>query len=143
MLWGNVATLYGGSYTPEYLEQYWNNGLKSAPPTPAISPQSKVSSPVSTCPPEEVGTPDSLKSINMEPMSELSTPQPLNASEPATPAALAESAQADTESDDKMVVETSSSTEEPEPKTEPGEHIADVTMNDIPEASESEHAWSE
>jgi len=73
----------------------------------------------------------------------------LNASEPATPAASNEPAQVDIEADDKMVIETSSSTEELQPKSELGEHIADVTMNDIPEAvespeaGESEHTWSE
>ena len=135
VFWVQVASQYGGSYTPEYLEQYWNNGLKPAPPTRAISPQSKAGSPVSTCSPEEVSTPDIMKSINMEPMSELSTPQPLNASEPATPAASTEPAQVDTE-----VVGSTSSAEESQPKTEPGDHIADVTMNDILEAGESPEA---
>lgn len=78
----------------------------------------------------------------METISELPTPQPLNVSCPSTPAASAETAQADTESDDKMLVEASS-TEEPQTKIEVAEHIPDVMMNDIPEAGESEHNWSE
>lgn len=146
--WGNVAAQYGGPYTAEYLEQYWHNGLKSGPLTPAISPQSNVGSPV---PREEVGTPDSMKSMNIETISELPTPQPLNASCPPTPAAEAELAQADTEaeptqadteSDDKMVVEISIP-EEPQTKMEVAGHAPDVAMNDISEAGESEHSWSE
>jgi len=137
VFWEYVATQYG-AYTGDYLEQYWNNGLKSGPPTPAISPQSKANSPTPSCSSEEVETPGSMKSENI---SELSTPQPLRASEPLTPAASAEPAQADTDSDDKMVVETSA--EEPQTKTEVVEQTLDVTMNDIPEAGDSEHTWSE
>jgi len=140
--WPNVAAEYGGPYTPEYLEQCWRNGLKSGPPTPAISPQSKAGSPISSCPPEEVGTPDSMKSMSMETISELPTPQPLNASCPPTPAAEVESVQADTESDDKMAVEIPTP-EEPQTKMEVADHAPDVAMNDIPEAGESEHNWSD
>jgi len=95
-----VAAQYGGPYTAEYLEQYRHNGLKYGLPTPAISPQSNTGSPIPSCPPEEVGTPGSMKSMNIEAISELPTPQPLNASCPPTPAAEAEPAQADIESDD-------------------------------------------
>jgi len=140
--WGNVAAQYGGLYTAEYLEQYWHNGLKSGPPTPAISPQSNAGSPISSCPREEVGTPDSMKSMNIEIISELPTPQPLNASCPPTPAAEAEPAQADIESDDKMAVEVSTP-EESQTKMDVADNTPDVAMNDIPEAGESEHNWSE
>lgn len=140
--WGNVAAQYGGQYTAEYLEQYWHNGLKSGPPTPAISPQSKAGSPILSCLTEEVGTPDSMKSMTIETISELPTPQPLNASCPPTPAAEAEAAQADTESDDKIAVEISTP-EEPQEKMEVADHASDVAMNDIPEAGESGHSWSE
>ena len=142
--WGAVAAQYGGSYSPDYLEQCWNNGLKSGPPTPAISPQSKVGSPISTCSPEDAATPDSMKSPMMETISELPTPQPLisSPSPPVeSPDCSAVQAQLDSESDDKMVVELSHS-EDQQTKTE-FEHTSDVTMNDIPEAGESEHNWSE
>ena len=137
-----MAAQYGGLYTAEYLEQYWHNGLKSGPPTPAISPQSNAGSPISSCPREEVGTPDSMKSMNIEIISELPTPQPLNASCPPTPAAEAEPAQADIESDDKMAVEVSTP-EESQTKMDVADNTPDVAMNDIPEAGESEHNWSE
>ncbi|KAF8462520.1 hypothetical protein BDZ91DRAFT_332201 [Kalaharituber pfeilii] len=142
--WVNVADQYGGPFSPEYLEQCWANGLKSGPPTPAISPQSKAGSPVSSCGPEDAGTPESLKSMTMETISELPTPQPLVASGPSSPAASSESVpqtQAENGSDDTMVVEPSPS-EEQQQKVEKVEHSPDVTMNDIPETGESEH-WSE
>lgn len=42
--WEAVANEYGGSFAPEFLEQAYNDGTASAPPTPADSPAASIKS---------------------------------------------------------------------------------------------------
>jgi hypothetical protein len=42
--WESVATAYGGTFTPDFLEQAYNDGTASIPPTPAISPSTSIKS---------------------------------------------------------------------------------------------------
>lgn len=125
--WNNVAALYGGSFSPDYLEQCWSKGFTSGPPTPAISPQSKASSPLAT-------------GIAEEP----EQPNLMDVMKDTTPASTASSIMTTISTDlqpiaEKMTMEPSS----PQPKAEPSEQSTDVTMNDVPEVGESEANWTE
>lgn len=51
--WNAVAEAFGNVYTPEYLQKLYNEGTASAPPTPAVSPSSRHSSPAEPQPPIE------------------------------------------------------------------------------------------
>ena len=131
--WTVVAAQYGGQFTAEYLEQCWHNGLKSGPPTPAISPQSKVSSPISSCIPEEPCSPATPESAKMDTICDLPTPQPLSSTSIT-------SAMAPAATPESIATEPSSSENV---KSEVLDGSTDVTMTDIPEVGESENSWSE
>ncbi|KAI5781790.1 hypothetical protein DFH27DRAFT_306344 [Peziza echinospora] len=138
-LWASVATQYGGPFTADYLESFWKNGLKSGPPTPAISPQSKAGSPIASCIPEEAGTPESMRSEPMETISELPTPQPLVHSTPAptqAPEAAVVEPKVEAHTSEARAVSEVPTKQPAQTKVEPCEEPADVTMNDIPEANE-------